>query len=326
MSRERVVIFDLLRIIGIALVVFTHIAFTVGWGEWTNEFWIGNLFYWGVGSIGVLLFLFASGAVLELTQSEVSNARSYLEFVYRRLVRLYPAVWLSVAFAIVLWLNSLMLLVTTGFSAPINMMILNAGFSAPIDMTVLLWSLSGFSAFVGLWGGPFNVVVWCIGLFVVLYLVFPLLHYGFKHKPYLTLGVLFIISLLSTYFINVWQSGLPDLPFGKNVARWMPLCNIFYFGLGIFMARKGWYPKWTQSKGVMPWLGELSFYVFLFHFPLESLSKISILLFAVSTIFTAYLFMELDKKIQVQLKLENVKHTLSEAHKWVNAYLSKTTN
>lgn len=310
MTRERVVIFDLLRIIGIMLVVFTHVAFTVGWGEWTNEFWISNLFYWGIGSVGVLLFLFASGAVLELTQSEVSNARSYLEFVYRRLVRLYPAVWLSVAFAIVLWLNSLALLGNTGFSAQ-------------IDMTVLFWSLSGFSAFVGMWGGPFNVVVWCIGLFVVFYLAFPFLHYLFKHWPYLTLGALFIISLLSTYFINVWQSGLPDLPFGKNIARWMPLCNIFYFGLGMFIVRKGWYPKWTQSKGVMPWLGELSFYVFLFHFPLESLSKISILLFTVSTIFISYLFMEFDKKIQTYLKLENVKQKVNEAQQVLVVYLSK---
>jgi peptidoglycan/LPS O-acetylase OafA/YrhL len=199
--------------------------------------------------------------------------------VFWRLARLYPAYWLSLLFAILLFL-----------------------YADNHLLGDLFWQFSGFSAFAGQWGGLLNPVGWYIGLLVSLYLLFPFISKAMERKPWITLIILFIIQMVMTYWINSTVVNL-SLPNTNLVARWFPLCNLFFFGIGIFLVRKGYYLKWEDKTGVISWLGKLTFYVFLFHIPILPIAVNSgipvyfVMLGAVSMI-----AMMADEKIQSWLR------------------------
>jgi peptidoglycan/LPS O-acetylase OafA/YrhL len=74
------IIFDVLRIVAISLIVFEHINSVcnqqffqnlVGW-----DVWIYKIFALSIGNIAVLLFIFISGAVLELNKSKITTVSS----------------------------------------------------------------------------------------------------------------------------------------------------------------------------------------------------------------------------------------------------------
>ncbi len=54
---------------------------------------------------------------------------------------------------------------------------------------------------------------------------------------------------------------------------WFPLDDLFYFGLGIFIVKQSWYPKYIDKTGIISYFGELSFYVFLVQFPLLPIGR-----------------------------------------------------
>ena len=208
--------------------------------------------------------------------------------MFWRLVRLYPAYWLSLLFAIML------LLYANGHT-----------------FGNLIWQFSGFSAFVGQWGGFLNPVGWYIGLLVSLYLLFPFLSTAMERKPWLILITVLIIQVVMTSWINSTVVNLP-LPNMILVARWFPLCNLFYFGIGIFIVKTGYYLQWEDTTGVLSWLGKLTFYVFLFHIPIFPIAVNSgIPIYAAMLVAISIIAMIVDEKIQSGLRSLNLSTLIS---------------
>jgi peptidoglycan/LPS O-acetylase OafA/YrhL len=278
-ARDRFLIFDLLRAIAITCIIIRHIAGELGWAAFNAPYWWNNIFLVSIGNIGVILFIIVSGAVLELTYIPAGNVREYLHFIGRRILRLYPAMWISLVFAAVIAVLA----------------------GTRINPVTLFWSFTGFVSFAGRNFGQLNPVVWYIGLLMSLYLVYPLLHGMIHKRPGISLLCLFTVSLVSTYIIN---TGIPTIGFDSNftTAKWFPLCSIFYFGLGIFLVRMGWYPDWKDFKGTGQLLGELSFYIFLFHYPLLDLANKSVILFLIVTFIVSCIAMVIDRRIQTVLQ------------------------
>jgi peptidoglycan/LPS O-acetylase OafA/YrhL len=135
MTKNRVIIFDLLRIVAISLIVICHLN-NSGIGNYNSLIfgqalgtWIGNVFYADLGNVGMILFIIISGAVLELNKKPMNTVIDYGKYMYRRISRLYPAYWLSLIFTIGLFLE-------------LN----NHNFGD------LFWQFSGFNAFINDWG------------------------------------------------------------------------------------------------------------------------------------------------------------------------------
>jgi peptidoglycan/LPS O-acetylase OafA/YrhL len=277
-ANGRLLVFDLLRVLAIVLIVVRHLAGELGWAAFNAPYWWNDIFLVSVGNVGVLIFILVSGAVLELQYRPFENVEEYLRFVYRRFFRIYPAMWLSLVFAIIIALCA----------------------GTKINLITLFWSFTGFVSFAGLRFGQVNQVIWYIGLLMTFYFVYPPLHELIDKKPYISVIVLFAVSLVSTYIINIMT---PNIGFVNDsyIAKWFPLCTVFYFALGIFLVRMGWYPRWQERRGIWQWLGELSFYVFLFHYPLLNLADKSVILFLTVTCIVSCFFMAIDKKIQAAL-------------------------
>jgi peptidoglycan/LPS O-acetylase OafA/YrhL len=196
-----------------------------------------NIYTAGLQGYAVYGLIFISGAVLEYNYQGLKKLYGYLQFLFRRFIRLYPAFWMSLILGLILspmlWQNNL---------------------------PSLLFEFTGFFVVLGQGPGNINNMGWFIATIVSLYLLFPwfsriIRGYG--------LGALVGFCIMS------W--GLRFLILTFNLVpidlfwRWFPLCNAFEFCLGIYIVQAGLYPKKVNTSPIIRKLSDLSYYVFLFH-------------------------------------------------------------
>lgn len=216
----RILLFDVIRIISIAIMILSHITFL----PWVLDLgWAGA---YNVGAIAFLILLIVSGATLELSHHGNQNLK-------KRLLRLYPAYWCALALT----------------------------FAVGPEYNLRDWVIQVFGANLYFDALRINCVGWIYGLFVILYIMYPYLSRLLRDYPYLGLAVLFIITLISKYFFYVYG----------NCGMWnayysFPLCNLMFFGAGIFISQKGIYLKYSSPK-MIAFLAELSYFAFLLHLP-----------------------------------------------------------
>ncbi len=305
---HRSYILDLLRIFAIALVFVAHIGQAMG-SDIGGFFGIKNVYYVSLGGVGVSLFLILSGVLAGLTETHRKTA--FHEYLIKKALRIYPPYWMSVVTGFMAFVIAGGLWFSPGEWFP-------SGFS-----TDILGSVTGFYSWLGLWGGPYNPPSWFIALIMSLYALFPLTVWAMKKQPHLTLLALFIISLVCRVYL-----GRYGLPFGEKhfwdgaieyayrqygfmpgrPTDWFPLCRIFEFGLGIYLAlvlkRSVWFAINLPGRKVVGFLSDLSFPLFLVHYPLlfllDSVEKLgdttAIALYFAAVFCLAYPLSKLDEK------------------------------
>lgn len=174
-TKKRIVSMDLIRLFACICVTVVHFNASVsGWNNgvfvYPNSI-IPNYYLEGrvyLADIGVSLFFMLSGASLMLTYKK-GNLWSYFK---KRFLSIFPMLWLAylVAFSydFMYWKGM------TG-------------------QNILYWifsflGLDGYLAVLGLIPGDFfKVGEWFTGCILILYLIFPLLHFCLEKKPKLTL-------------------------------------------------------------------------------------------------------------------------------------------
>lgn len=164
---------------------------------------------------------------------------------------------------------------------------------------------------------------WFIGTIFCLYMLFPWLSRFIKKYRVSALLSLLVISYLSRYLL--FPSAFTP---SSQMYLWFPLCNLFEFGLGIYIIQHNLYPKNLTDYPLIGRLAELSFYVFLFHMiliwriiPMLPITE-SPLVYTVSYFFmmgmvllVSWIAMVFDSKIQQIIQQnETVKRYLKE---WV---------
>jgi peptidoglycan/LPS O-acetylase OafA/YrhL len=280
-AKQRILFFDVLRIAAISLVMLAHVLIYTG-NTMQTVIEIPGIYRTTLGGLGVSLFLMVSGSVIAYNYRTFNTTGQVRDFILQRLARIYPAYWCSLFFAI--GLNILYYLEYGDFHLD------------GLTLVDYLLSFSGFQAFFGQWGGRINEVGWFIGLIVCLYILYPVLSMAFDKNKSGTLLALFVISYLSWIVIQRYDpAGFYDM------VRWMPLCNIFTFGLGIYIVKARIYPGITDHSRTIALLGDLSFYVFLIHLPLLYLLKINALLYIPAVMISSYVFLRLDVAIKTRL-------------------------
>lgn len=131
-----------------------------------------------LGDFGSSLFFIVSGAALALT---VPEDKSPLTFYKKRAKAIYPLFWLA-------WVVcfSIRFVTKPGYYA--------AAKTPTLLLTVL--GLDNFAVAAGWVGTDFACVgEWFLGSILFLYLLFPLLHRGLRHKPWLTWIVAVLVCL-----------------------------------------------------------------------------------------------------------------------------------
>lgn len=268
-SQKRLLIFDLLRIVTISLIVFIHILSRFSNSFLTQNYLFFDTFFVGIGVIGTSVFILVSGSVLEYTFKKINTVKELLRFYSKRVMRLYPAYWMS-------------LFIVVCFS--------------PIYLYLPWWNLliqsMGFMVFAGLTEGFINDMGRFIGLIFFLYMLFPFLSMTMKKYPYHVLALLAIATFGSRYLLISSGVGTMDL------VRWLPICNLLAFGIGIFIVQKDLYPKWTYKNKWILWAANISFYVFLLHPIFYPIVTVNLPVYFILVIFLSTLVMWFDIHVQ----------------------------
>jgi peptidoglycan/LPS O-acetylase OafA/YrhL len=257
-------------------------------------FGIPHFYYVTFGGVAVTLFLIISGAILQLKYG--NGKYKYLQFLTKRFSRIYPIYYISLLFGIAVY--CLRSWYFTG-----NLL---SSFSR-LKIEDIILSITGSYAFVGKWGGPFNDASWYIALIISMYILFPFLSVQIKRKPRLSIAILFLISFVSRSILGVYKI-LPYRPLD-----WFPLCRIFEFSLGIYLAvilhRALFYkPKLSFNLNkFIYFVSELSFPLFLIHYPFLFMIRyltekginqiLAICFYLAFSIILSWLILIVDKKI-----------------------------
>ncbi|NVK42571.1 MAG: acyltransferase [Oceanospirillaceae bacterium] len=269
---NRSILLDSLRILAILLVFIAHFGQLLGHSSGDFFGW-ENVYFVSLGGVGVTIFLLLSGILAGLSGS--SKQESYPAYLLKKVMRIYPVYWLSLPLALLGYALGDWLL-----ERDIPELFPN-GFT-----TDLIGSLTGFYAWMGLWGGPYNPPSWFISLIMSLYALAPLMLVFMKRWPHQTLAALFCISLTARYYVGQWgipfvdQSLLDEAEgwlyrqYGFMPGRpgdWFPPCRLFEFGLGLYLAlrlpRAIWFRFNLPASGIIRLLSDLAFPLFLIHYP-----------------------------------------------------------
>jgi hypothetical protein len=158
----------------------------------------------------------------------------------------------------------------------------------------------GFSAWGGWFSGALNPVGWFIELIVILYFLYPFLSASIRKYPYLMLFLIAVVEIVTRSYVNI--IGVPALGIWPD--KWLPMCNLLEFCLGVWVVQQGFYPKWTYDNAVVFFLAEISFYVFLIHEigGIMTLATISLPIYIAVFGLIAWFMMLGDQRIQVWLK------------------------
>ena len=205
---------------------------------------IGYIFYANFGAMSVSVLIFISGAMLEYTHSKIESISDYVDFIWNRIARIYPAYWMALLIGL-LYAPALI------YQNPLSIII----------------QFTGFQAFFGMWGGNIDDVGWFVGLIICLYLMHPLISRSLKsHLNDLWMDIYLFLTFGSRFIIVTNPAIFASF---NLMERWLPLCNLFAFALGILVVQKKWYPKFSLEDGLLlrtiVYISGLSFYVFLIH-------------------------------------------------------------
>jgi peptidoglycan/LPS O-acetylase OafA/YrhL len=298
---NRILIVDLLRVIAISMVLFSHILFTIGrpWLQICQPSFGIQPFSWTTwGEIGVTIFLILSGFSLEYTYGgkHINFSRYYVKRIYR----IYPIYYMSLLLGLMVYF----FFVCWGSlyrGAPFTLL---PGFGY-LDFFL---ALSGFNAFFGKWGGPFVWSSWFIGVIMVLYLLYPAISWACRKSPWTCIALLLLISVISRILV----SGSRIL--SGNPMAWFPLNRVFEFGLGVFLAgliKQDLLMSLNQTLARIPFFtlfSTLSFPLFLIHDPLRrfivigpdnALSRMTgIVVFLVLSIMLSRMVLVIDQRIK----------------------------
>jgi len=196
-----------------------------------------NIYSAGLEGYAVYGMIIVSGAVLEYNYQGLEKLHGYLQFLFRRFIRIYPAFWMSLIFGLIafpkLW---------------------------QISIPSLLFEFTGFFVVLGQGSGNINNMGWFIATIVSLYLLFPLFSKIIRRYGMAALVGFCFMSWGLRYFILTYNIVPINLFW-----RWFPLCNAFEFCLGIYLVQASLYPKTVNNSPIIRELSDISYYVFLFH-------------------------------------------------------------
>lgn len=236
---NRILFFDIMRIFFVLAIVYGHITFYLLKNVNDILFMGGylpfNLYPLGLNNLAVYGMFFVSGAVLEYTYKGLKSQKDYFKFLFKRFIRLYVIFWISLIVGIFLFIE-----------------VLNYG------LFNILFEFTGFYIVLGNGSGNINIMGWFIAAIMSLYIFYPLLSKYVKKYKFIMVLLLLIISMVFRFILSTY------IPIDK-LYMWFPLCNIFEFGLGIYIVQNKLYPTTISDNKIIITLADLSFYIFIFH-------------------------------------------------------------
>ena len=289
----RFLLLDIIRSIAIVLVIAAHIGQAIE-SPLGLFFGIKDFYFISLGGIGVTIFLILSGLTLELNYG--TKELNFSRFIAKRLLRILPVYYISLILGIGVFIGKHIY-----YTGDISKIFLVCN---PFDF---VGTITGFYAFMGLWGGPFLPTSWFIGLIITMYVLYPTISKSMRHHPNTTIFFLLIISTFSRLILGKYE-----LLAGRPL-DWFPLCRVFEFSLGIYLVgvikSSLWVScnKYERTGPIFRLISGISFPLFLVHYPLlhimmyfvqnEFSTILCIAVFVLISVFISWIIFSFDVRV-----------------------------
>ena len=225
------------------------------------------------------MFFFISGVSLQYNHAIITSCK---DFYIKRLVRIYPALWISVILGLLIMRRD----------------------ALPVNATKVMWSLSGIFALFR--AHVVNAWTWFLGTMIIFYLIFPFLSSAISKWPGPSMVSIFALSALSRYFLNVYPIYMTSDQWGfidVLMPSTFPLSNLFIFSFGIFLIQHGFFPENKHNIKTLSFISALTYPIYLIHgfllWPSMALSE----MFPLKLVVLSILIYILDTLIQKRLKV-----------------------
>lgn len=283
MKKERVFYLDFIRAIAVIAIILTHynaVFLFANPPQLQNiilTYRVGNIY---IGDFGVALFFIISGAALMYVYDETCELKTFYK---KRFMSIYPMFWIAYLIAFLFQFYG-QKCVTRG-----------------IPRINFLYTLFGFDGyFNGVQPNFYILGEWFLGCIILIYLVFPLLRWGVKKHPYITIAIAIILYVLSVTIYNgpfnkveLITTRIPEILFGMLFVKYIKkstwqlagislivlivntiLAPSFdasiqttYVGIASFcvLTFVATYIKWNWIHRLCSWLSKYSYAIFLTH-------------------------------------------------------------
>lgn len=224
-----------------------------------------------LGKAGVIIFVFISGALLYLSKNEFHGTPDILKFYYKRTLRIYPALWLSILMAIIFYPDGLK-------QQTLESMIVQLTGTVVYNKTVY-----------GMYAVLYNQMSWFVGLIVPFYIAYPLILKFIKNSPYITLFISIFITVFSTIY------------FHRSINIGTPETYIMYFVFGMFIAHMGLYNKTVNTDKNLIFVSDLAFYMFLTNVIIIGHLEYNTVMFFIALPIYSFVLMKADNLVKSKI-------------------------
>ena len=278
----RLLWFDVTRILAISMVVAHHVLMEIGMT--VPKFPVP--FYGGIelGKLGIIIFLGISGALLEInTGTHIFKLRNVLDWYEKRASKIYPAMWIAVVLYAMVYYRSLSSQTMQTWAAQITGM-LYYNFNN--------WQLSQGGDHASI----LITVSWYVGLIMVFYLIFPLMHNSLRWNRILATVVILGGSVGLAYYSQL---------IGRTIYTNYPGAYLIFFAVGVVCASWNIYPHRELKEhqlDILASLSNLCLYIFLTHWIVIPLWNVNVMVFAIAVIGVALIVKYIDEGIKSFVK------------------------
>lgn len=221
MKKERIFYLDFIRAVATILILMTHFnAVFLYAGMPEKVFITANIANLYIGDFGVSLFFIISGAALMYVYDEECSLK---KFYQKRFLSIYPMFWIAY------------------FVAFLFLFYQRRGMDLTVPKAHILYTLFGFDGYFCAYVPTFYILgEWFLGCIILIYAIFPLLRWGVRKQPQIT-----IIFIVGIYFLYMLLG--PD-SFNKTEVIFVRLPEILFGMLFIKYIRK---IKWPVGLGAL---------------------------------------------------------------------------
>ncbi len=218
MKKERILYFDVIKLIAVILVFTCHFTRTLEYFGINFDFKVlpDAIFSLYSGSLGVTLFFIISGAALMYVYEEYLELKSFYK---KRFFGIYPMYW--IAFIVCFFIN----------------FYINRGYDHAIPKKHIIFSIIGCDGVAAFYTSTFyQLGEWFLIVIILLYVLFPLLRKLVNKFPWLMLILTTAIGLLIAFNYNLTMpvdvffiNRIPEVIFGMVFIKCIKKVNIFMF-------------------------------------------------------------------------------------------------
>jgi peptidoglycan/LPS O-acetylase OafA/YrhL len=166
LKTERLIEIDVLRSVAILLIVYYHLPSSEGYV--ISESSPYYIFSQSLGFLGVALFFFISGFVIDLHYKNIRTSADVSKFYKKRAKRIYPLYWLALTVQLIF---PILLVISLRFFTSFHTA--TPSFQTQgLDPFTILVSYLGLQVLLGLWASI--EVIWFVGVILIYYAIYPL--------------------------------------------------------------------------------------------------------------------------------------------------------